>query len=92
MPSVTKITINLSHIWERHTYWTNPPPQKDKFPWYMGLKAIEAAVKYAYQHSETLKVQGDRLYMRGPFGNVQYIYMWFNRITKVIESAWPKSK
>ena len=39
LPSVTKVTINLSHIWEPHTYWTNPPPQKDKFPWLYGIKS-----------------------------------------------------
>lgn len=33
---------------------------------------------------------GDRVFMRGRWGN-SYIEMWVNTVTKVLESAWPKS-
>lgn len=64
-------------------------PNKDRFPWWMSVPAIEKAIREAYRYGEVLQRQGDRVFMRGRWGN-NYIEMWVNTVKNAIESAWPK--
>jgi hypothetical protein len=91
LPSWKKITLDMEHILSGHGPEGNRGgPNKDRFPWWMTAAAIEKAVKEAYRYGEVLQRQGERVFMRGPWGD-SYIEMWVNTATKVIESAWPKS-
>lgn len=67
----------------------NDPDKKDKFPKWMSAPAIERAVREAYRYGEKVRTQGERIFVRGPWGD-SYIEMWVNKVTKVIETAWPK--
>ena len=88
LPSYKKIKINMDHIIQEHTY-NGLKPQKDKFPKYMTRKEIRDAVMDAYKHCKKMSKQGVRRCLIGYSGNLR-IVIWFNILTKTIESAWPK--
>ena len=62
---------------------------KDLFPSHMSASSIERAVRLSYRDSEIVARQGDRYLMRGPYDGYD-IYMWVNKATRTIETAWPK--
>lgn len=66
-------------------------PNKDRFPEGLTAAAIEKIIREAYKYAEKVKTQGDRVFLRGPWGN-NTIEMWLNTVTNMIESAWPKYK
>ena len=90
LPSYKKIGIDMDHIMSGHSAGGNRGgPNKDRFPWHMTAPAIENAIREAYRNGEKVMTQGDRVFVRGSWG--QYtIEMWVNKATKIIESAWPK--
>ncbi|HML68250.1 MAG TPA: RHS repeat-associated core domain-containing protein [Clostridia bacterium] len=91
LPAARKVTINSDHIKNNHTNKSNGGPQKDKFPDTMKLVAIERTIRAAYKVAEKIQSQGDRVLLRGN-GNGMTIIMWLNKVTKIIETAWPKFK
>ena len=91
MPAWKKIGINMKHIGDSHMPGgknLSPGNKKDLFE-NLNQAQVERAVRNAYRHGEVLQSQGDRVFVRGPFG-AGSIEMWVNRATKEIESAWPK--
>jgi RHS repeat-associated protein len=91
MPAWKKITIDMGHIRDRHMPGGKslaPANKKDVFQG-MTEQQVGRAVRNAYRYGEVLQPQGDRVFVRGPFGNGS-IEMWVNRVTKEIETAWPK--
>ncbi len=98
LPSYKKVKIDIEHIIENHTANGNGYKQsmqdgtkgKDKFPDYMTPSQIEKSVRNAYKNSTVQRVQGDRVVLRGATRDGTVIEMWFNRVTKTIETAYPK--
>ena len=92
LPSYKNININMDHIMSGHSSGGNRGgPNKDRFPVYLSRYAIRKAIITAYRYGKKIRTQGDRVFIRGPWGR-NYIEMWVNVVTKIIESAWPKWK
>jgi len=91
MPAWRKIAINMKHIRDRHMPGDKDLAPSNKKDLFQGMTEpqVERAVREAYRHGEVLQSQGERVFVRGPFGEGA-IEMWVNRATKEIESAWPK--
>jgi hypothetical protein len=66
-----------------------PGNKKDIFPEGMTEKQVEKAIRDAYRNGELIRSQGDRVLIRGKWG-AGYIEMWVNKVTKMIETAYPK--
>jgi hypothetical protein len=91
MPGWRKIDIDMDHIMSGHyPEGARVSPLKDVFPSTMSSDSVENAIRSAYKNSEIILRQGDRYLMRGPFDGRYHIYMWVNKVTKTIETAWPK--
>jgi len=91
MPAWRRIAIDMKEIASGHMpggIRLAPGNKKDIFHG-MTEKQVERAVRNAYRYGTVLKSQGERVFVRGPFGNGT-IEMWVNRATKEIETAWPK--
>jgi len=91
MPAWRRIAIDMKEIASGHMPGGTrlaPGNKKDIFHG-MTEKQVERAVRNAYRYGTVLKSQGERVFVRGPFGNGT-IEMWVNRATKEIETAWPK--
>ncbi len=90
LPSYKKIALDMDHIMSGHSAGDNRGgPNKDRFPAGMTVAAIEKAIREAYHYGEKLFTQGDRVFMQGPWEK-SYIQMWVNKVTGMIETAWPK--
>ncbi|MFQ0995555.1 EndoU domain-containing protein [Gilliamella sp. BG2] len=63
--------------------------KKDLFPKNMSPKQIERAVREAYTNIKVLKSQDERILGRGTSDNI-IIEIWVNKVTKKIETAYPK--
>ncbi|WP_306452900.1 MULTISPECIES: EndoU domain-containing protein [unclassified Gilliamella] len=63
--------------------------KKDLFPKNMSPKQIERAVREAYSNIKVLKSQDERILGRGTSDNM-IIEIWVNKVTKKIETAYPK--
>lgn len=58
----------------------------------MSVKGIERAIREAYQTSKKIRVQGtERIVLLGQGAGMK-IEMWFNKVTKEIETAFPSRK
>ena len=91
MPAWRKITIDMKHIRDRHMPGGKDLALGNKKDVFQGMSEsqVERAVRDAYRNGEVLHSQGERVFVRGPFGKGN-IEMWVNRATKQIETAWPK--
>jgi len=92
MPAWKSITILMDHIASGHMVGgarLAPGNTKDVFPKDMSRDQVERAVRHAYRCGEVVGSKGGRVLVRGPFGSGK-IEMYVNKITKAIESAWPK--
>lgn len=90
LPSAKRIKINMDHIMSGHGFdGKRGGPGKDRFPKWATAATIERIIREAYKYGERVKTQGDRVFIRGPWGN-RLIEMWVNTVEKTIESAWPK--
>ena len=90
LPSYKKIKLDMEEILSGHgPNDKRGGPKKDRFPWYMTAPAIEKAVRQAYRYGKVINRQGERVFVRGPWGR-SYIEMWVNTVTDIIETAWPK--
>ena len=95
LPSIKKIVVDMVHILDRHTSNGNTAKQRkitDLFPDEMSPKQIEKSVKEAYCTLKPTKTQGERIQGRGTSKDGTIIEMWFNKATKVIETAYPKGR
>jgi hypothetical protein len=94
LPSWRKIGIDMDEVLSGHTVSGDRAVQsgiKDLFPDSMNPSQIEKAIRQAYRHGEKILTQGDRVKMRGPFGDTGgVVEMWVNTETKIIETAYPK--
>lgn len=59
------------------------------FPDWMTKPQVESAITDAYEHSKVTHVQGTRVMLEGVTKDGTIIEMWFNRETKIIETAYP---
>jgi RHS repeat-associated protein len=62
---------------------------KSMFPDWMTKPQVESAITDAYEHSKVTHVQGTRVMLEGVTKDGTIIEMWFNRETKIIETAYP---
>jgi RHS repeat-associated protein len=90
MPGWRKIKIEMVHIAERHMVGgSRVGPTSTLFPEMMSAKQVEGAIRQAYRFGKRLHSQGMRVVVRGEAGGLT-IDMWVNRVTKTIETAYPK--
>ncbi len=82
----------MAHVLDRHTSAGATAIQRNMtslFPDSMNAKQIERAIKDAYRNASKIATQGDRILLQGMSGKMK-IEMWLNKVTKVIETAYPK--
>jgi RHS repeat-associated protein len=92
LPSWSKVTVNISHILERHVPGAIYSKGRDVFPAAMNEKGIMRAIREAYNGAAKVGTQGaDRVLLQGE-GKGLKIEMWFNKTTKTIETAYPVTK
>lgn len=93
MPAWKKIAIDMEEVSTGHMVGGKrlaPGNTKDVFIKGMTEDQVERAIRHAYRCGEVLNSQGkERVFVRGPFGPGK-IEMWVNKVTKTIETAWPK--
>jgi hypothetical protein len=92
LPSWKNIAIDIEHIASGHMAdgsRTVLGVSKDLFPEYMNAEQVESAVRTAYRFGEKIKTQGDNVLIRGESDGLT-IEMWVNKVTKTIETAYPK--
>ncbi len=88
LPAWRHVTVNMKHIAERHIAGGPLTAGKTVFPG-MDQTSVMRAVRQAYESSAKAGVQGtDRVKLVGE-GSGLTIEMWFNKVTKTIESAYP---
>ena len=91
LPSAKKVTLDMDHIMSGHGSGGNRGgPNKDRFPPWVTATIAEKIIRTAYKYGEKIASQGDRVFVRGPWGKDRTIEMWVNVVKKVIETAWPK--
>lgn len=90
LPSWRRVIIDMGHVAERHIVGGQYAGEggRDVFPKTMNALGVERAIRQAYRYSEKVRVQGDRIMLRG-VGAGMRIEMWFNKATKTIETAYP---
>jgi RHS repeat-associated protein len=88
LPAWSKLNVNWEHIAERHVVGGPFTSGRSLFPVMMNKASIMRAIQQAYRSASTVAVQGERVLLRGAGGGLQ-IEMWYNRVTKVIETAYP---
>jgi RHS repeat-associated protein len=88
LPAWRKVAVDMVHIAERHMEGGIHTAGRTIFPGTMGEKAVMGAIREAWQTATKVGVQGDRVKLLGQ-GAGYAIEMWFNKVTKVIETAYP---
>jgi len=92
LPSWRNIAIDIEHVASGHMAdgsRTILGGNKDLFPEYMSAEQVERAIRTAYRFGEKIKSQGDNVLIRGECDGLT-IEMWVNKVTKIIETAYPK--
>lgn len=91
LPAWRTIDIDLEHILSGHTVGgSRVSPLKDLFTPGMTSRQIERVIRQAYRRSRVAgPSQPDRVFLSGIYQGVRY-EMWVNKVTRQIESAWPK--
>jgi hypothetical protein len=90
LPSPKKVTIDMNHIASGHmTGGSRVGPRKDLFPSSWTRDEVRRAVQGAYGNAKRIGTQGERVRLQGSFNGTK-IEMWFNKITNIIETAYPK--
>jgi hypothetical protein len=88
-----KVKIDIEEITSGHTSGGSrvmPGSNKDLFPDQMSDEAILKAVQQAYRDSEIIRSKCEYLLLQGKSKSGLTIRMYYNKITKWIETAWPK--
>lgn len=89
LPAWGKITVNWIHIAERHVAGGPFTAGRTIFPNTMSSSAIARAIRTAWGNAAKIEVQGiERVRLRG-YGGGLTIDMWFNKVTNMIETAYP---
>jgi hypothetical protein len=57
---------------------------------FLSEKGVREAIRQAYGSATTVLVQGDRVLLSGTTKTGMTVEMWFNKATKIIETAYPK--
>jgi RHS repeat-associated protein len=94
MPAWRKVTVDMVHIADRHIVGGRTLATRAEgtfFPSTMNEASVMRAIREAYESSTKIGVQGDRVKLVGEGAGLN-IEMWFNRITKTIETAYPVTK
>jgi hypothetical protein len=90
LPSMKKLTIDIDHIASGHMKGgSRVSPIKDLFPETWTKSQVEKAIKEAYKSAKRIHTQGDRILVQGTYQG-KTIEMWINKVTKTIETAYPK--
>ena len=91
LPAWGKITVDMVHIAERHMHGGAIAMQNGRslFPITMNERAVMSAIRQAWGTAAKTAVQGDRIQLVGTGGGL-HIEMWFNKVTNVIETAYPR--
>jgi hypothetical protein len=85
-----KLTIDIDHIASGHMKGgSRVSPIKDLFPETWTKSQVEKAIKEAYKSAKRIHTQGDRILVQGTYQG-KTIEMWINKVTKTIETAYPK--
>jgi hypothetical protein len=91
LPSFQKVSVDWDHIFSGHTEaGARVLGGKDAtlFPYTWSEKKIKSAIQEAYTNATVVRTQRDRVLLRGTSGD-QTIYLWYNRVSKEIETAYP---
>lgn len=99
LPAARNVTADMMHIGSNHMAGGAGALQsaamgkgKSLFPTWMTGRQVESAIMDAYSHSSITRVQGERVVLSGITKDGTIIEMWFNRTTKVIETAYPTGR
>jgi hypothetical protein len=88
LPGWRKVAIDMAHILARHVPGAPHAAGRTLFPRQMTERAIETAVRQAYRFGNAVGRKGERTIVRGEAAGLT-IEMYVNRVTKVIETAYP---
>jgi hypothetical protein len=94
LPAWRKVTVNMAHIADAHMVGGATLEARTLgtfFPSTMNEASVLRAIREAYEGSTKTYVQGDRILLMGQGAGLK-IEMWFNTVTKTIESAYPVTK
>ena len=90
LPALKSLTIDMKHILSGHVAGGSRVSSiKTLFGSNLSSKQIENMIKTAYKNGKKLKTQGDRFKVVGQAEDGTLIEMWVNKVTKVIETAYP---
>ena len=90
LPGLKSLTINMEHILSGHLAGgARASSIKTLFASNLSSKQIENMIKTAYSNAKKIKTQGDRIKVVGQAKDGTVIEIWVNKVTKVIESAYP---
>jgi len=99
LPTARNVTADMAHISSNHMAGGLGAIQsaamgkgKSLFPSWMTERQIESTIMDAYTHSSIIRVQGERVVLSGVTKDGTIIEMWFNRATKMIETAYPNGR
>lgn len=87
LPSWKKLTVNWTHIAERHVMGGAFAGAKTVFG-QLDIEGVKQVVRDAYQSAKKIATQGDRILLRGTSSGWT-VEMWVNTKTKVLETAYP---
>jgi RHS repeat-associated protein len=88
LPGWNKLTINMTHIAERHMVGGPFTAGRSVF---IGLneRGVEAAIRQAYGTAQIVKAQGDRVLLLGSTKTGMNVEIWLNRVSNTVETAYP---
>jgi len=99
LPSARNVLVDMEEVASGHMVGGSRAVQsaaagagKSLFPEYMTKPQVESAIIDAYTHSNVTYVQGVRVMLEGITKDGTKIEMWFNRETKIIETAYPTGR
>jgi RHS repeat-associated protein len=90
LPSWRTVAIDVQHIASGHMKGgARVSEAKALFPERMSKAQVEKAVREAYRFGQKIATQGDRVLLEGITRDGLKIRLWLNKLTKVVETAFP---
>ena len=89
LPAWRRITVDMVHILERHVPGAPYAAGRTVFPATMSERGILRAIREAYESSSIVGRQGSERLLLSGRGSGLTIEMWFNKLTRTIETAYP---
>lgn len=88
LPGWRRIVVDMEHIAERHMTGGPFTAGRDVF---VGLnqRGVIAAIRQSYGNAQRIAIQGERVLLSGVTRTGMRVEMWFNRVTRRIETAYP---